>query len=345
MSFRSHRIIALAILVVVYAGYAGAQSASNYDVQLQQGASHLQAGDADRALASADAAIRMAPERWDGYALAGRALLRLKEYEPAADALSHAIERAPSAQQPMLRELRRRSLLQESGGAVASAPAAQAPAVAPVPAPPPAPPAAPRAALAQAASAPALQPSEPAVPVKARTRNRRLRSRADPPVWTDASSGLMWARPWNYPAGARGPWNFQGAQSFCSALRLGGYSNWRLPTAAEAQDVYLASSKKWAWSTPQFDADYGLNAALRDGTWKLPAISADGDTFKGDRLLVWTSTPGDASGEHAALYFGRSYSVKDESKAGVSLAGERSRNPFQGYALCVRPARTAPASP
>jgi hypothetical protein len=155
----------------------------------------------------------------------------------------------------------------------------------------------------------------------------------------------MWARPWDYPTDARAPWDFNGAQSFCSTLRLGGYSDWRLPNATEAQDVYLVSPKKWAWSSPQFDADYGLNSALRDGTWKPPMISANGDTFKGDRILVWTSTQGDAGGEHAALYFGRSYSIKDDAKTGVSLPGERTRNPFQGYALCVRSVRASAASP
>ncbi len=338
MSLRSNRIVALVILAAVCACYAGAQGTSDYDTQLQQGAAQLQAGDAEQALTSADAAIRMAPDRWDGFALAGRALLSLMRYEEAADSLSKAIELAPPSQQSALRGLRRASLTQESG--VAAAPAPAAPAAPVAPAAPATVRAAPAPALAPApAPAPQLTAATAATQVKSRPKGRRSRSSSDDPVWIDAADGLMWARPWDYPAGARGPWDFHGAQSLCSALRLGGYSDWRLPTAAEAQDVYLVSSKKWAWSSPEYDVDYGLNAALKDGTWKLPLITADGDTFKGDRLLVWTSTPGEASGEHAAIYFGSSYSIKDESKTGASLGRGSRRDPFQGYALCVRSGR------
>ena len=113
MSSRSNRIIALVFLAAVCACYAGAQGTSDYDTQLLQGAAQLQAGDANQALSSADAAIRMAPDRWDGFALAGRAL-------------SKAIELAPPAQQSALRALRRSSLVQESGAG--AAPAVQTPA-------------------------------------------------------------------------------------------------------------------------------------------------------------------------------------------------------------------------
>jgi hypothetical protein len=338
MSSRSNRSIALVFLAAVCACYAGAQGTSDYDTQLQQGAAQLQAGDANQALSSADAAIRMAPDRWDGFALAGRALLSLMHYEEAADALSKAIELAPPAQQSALRALRRSSLVQESGAG--AAPAVQTPAApaAPVaPATVEAAPAPPAPALAPTpAPAPQRTAATAAVRVKSRRQGGKFRSRSDDPVWIDASGGLMWARPWEYPAGVRGPWDFHGAQSFCSALRLGGYSDWRLPSVAEAQGVYLVSSKRWAWSSPEFDVDYGLNAALRDRSWTLPPITANGDTFNGDRLLVWTSTPGEVSGEHAAIYFGTSYSVKDDSKVGVSLGRGSRRNPFQGYALCVR---------
>jgi len=327
MKLLVHPIRALAIVAALYAANALAQGQSAHDVQLQQGTAQLHSGDADGALASGDAAIRIAPERWDGYALAGRALLKLKRYEEAADALSQAIERAPPSQQPALRELRRETLLQESGVAgpvrPSAVPAAAAVAAATVP-----------------AAAPAAQAAAPVVQARARV--------VTDAVWVDASTGLMWARPWDYPAGARGPWDFHGAESFCSALKMVGYSDWRLPSVAEAQHIYQVSSKRWQWSTPQFDPDYGLTDVLKRGGrggWKLPHIKADGDTFDGRRLLVWTSTPSEASGAHAALYFGRRYSVKDDSKVGAALPGEHRRNPFQGFALCVRPAQRTAAAP
>jgi tetratricopeptide (TPR) repeat protein len=329
MNIPSRRICAAALWVMIGACCAAQVQAqaqtlptSDYDLQIQQGTAQLQAGDAGAALAAGDAAIRMAPDRWDGYALAGRALSSQKHYEEAADALSKAIDRAPPQQQPALRDLRRQTLLAESGVESGAAPAA-------VVAPPVAPPV--------PAIPAAVQPS--AAASRSASRRRQQLFADESLVWLDASDGLMWARPWGYPPGTRSPWTFQGAESFCSSLRMLGHSDWRLPTLEEAQRVYLVSSKRWQWSSPQFEPAYGLNEALKRGIWKPAPINAAGDTFNGNRLLLWTSSPGDAAGEHAALYFGRRYSVKDDSKSGTSLAGESRRNPFQAYALCVRPAQ------
>jgi tetratricopeptide (TPR) repeat protein len=97
--------------------------ASGYDAFIQQGKSLLQAGSAEQATAAGKAAIAMSTERWEGYALVGGALMYLKRYEDAADALSEAINRAPEAKQAALRNLRRQCLLAESGSpAVANTP-------------------------------------------------------------------------------------------------------------------------------------------------------------------------------------------------------------------------------
>jgi formylglycine-generating enzyme len=94
-----------------------------YDTLIQQGKSQLD-GSAEQAAAAGKAAIKMSPERWEGYALVGGALMNLKRYEEAADTLSKAIERAPQSKQPTLRDLRRQCLLAESGSpAVANTPA------------------------------------------------------------------------------------------------------------------------------------------------------------------------------------------------------------------------------
>lgn len=100
-----------------------ASQPQDYDVVIQQGKSELQAGSAKQAFASGEAAIKMSASRWEGYALAGGALMNLKRYEEAADTLSKAIDRAPEAKQPALRDLRRQCLLAESGSPATTTPA------------------------------------------------------------------------------------------------------------------------------------------------------------------------------------------------------------------------------
>jgi hypothetical protein len=346
MKLLPRRIHILFLAIAVGAcSVAAAQATSDYSLQLQQGSAQLQAGNAEAALAAGDAAVRMAPDRWDGYELAGRALLRLQRYEAAADALSRAIERAPAAQQGPLRDLRRQALLAESGVAPAGRPAAAA--VAAASAPPavaaPAPASVPAPAPAVAAAVPVAPASAPAAPPVVASRSERRGARLvvpggplDSSVWLDGSTGLMWARPWAYPVSATGPWDFNGAQAFCSNLQILGYSDWRLPTLQEAQSVYLASAKRWRWSVPKFAPGYGLDDALSQGVWRPAGFTVDGDQFNGNRILLWTSTPGDQAGEHVGLYFGKRYNARDDQKLGIALAGERRRNPYQGYALCVR---------
>jgi tetratricopeptide (TPR) repeat protein len=326
---------------------AAAQAPSDYTLQLQQGSAQLQAGNAEAALAAGDAAVRMEPDRWDGYELAGRALLRLQRYEAAADALSRAIERAPAAQQGPLRDLRRQALLAESGVAPAGRPAGAAAATAAASAPVPVPAPASVPAPVPAVAAPSAVAPATVARVQEQPRSERRRARPvvpggplDSSVWLDGSTGLMWARPWAYPLSATGPWDFNGAQAFCSNLQILGYADWRLPTLQEAQSVYLASAKRWRWSVPKFAPGYGLDDALSQGVWRPAAFTVGGDTFNGNRILLWTSTPGDQAGEHVGLYFGKRYNARDDQKIGIALAGERRRNPYQGYALCVRSGQT-----
>jgi tetratricopeptide (TPR) repeat protein len=112
LTFRS---LSLALALIAVAPYSGGQAAPGYDALITQGNALLQAGNADQALKSGEAATKAGADRWEGYSLAGGALLNLKRYEDAADALSKAIERAPESKQPALRALRRECLLAESG--------------------------------------------------------------------------------------------------------------------------------------------------------------------------------------------------------------------------------------
>jgi tetratricopeptide (TPR) repeat protein len=108
----------------VCSGPALAQPTSPYDTLIQQGKAQLQAGGNDEALATAELAIKMDANRWEGYALAGGALMNLKRFEEAADRFSKAIELAPQNKQDGLRELRRQCFAAESG--VAPSPSAPA---------------------------------------------------------------------------------------------------------------------------------------------------------------------------------------------------------------------------
>ena len=51
--------------------------------------------------------------------------------------------------------------------------------------------------------------------------------------WTDPDTGLTWTKSDN---GAYVNWNQ--ANTYCTNLRLGGYTDWRLPTIDELQGIY-----------------------------------------------------------------------------------------------------------
>ena len=240
-------VIAALLLSMAAEAPAVAQTSMSFEAQISAGQAALAARSFDRALTLGDAAIRIDPERWDGYALAGLALLNLKQYEPAADALSKAIERAPDEQQSRLRDLRRQCLVAET-----SAPAQ--PATAPVA----------QSAAPTTASEPQTELAATPAPVARRSVGLNLRGSYEPSVWVDPSTGLTWGRPWYYPAPDKGwPWNFREAQSFCTKVYLGGYSDWRLPTAEELQHVFHTSSRGFLWSRPEFDPGYGIDEAFK----------------------------------------------------------------------------------
>jgi hypothetical protein len=79
--------------------------------------------------------------------------------------------------------------------------------------------------------------------------------------WTDPDTGLTWAKADN---GADINWNQ--AIAYCTNLRLGGYSDWRLPTIDELKNIYdvnagdihvkgnLKLSAGFLWSSTQKNA-------------------------------------------------------------------------------------------
>ncbi len=200
LSFRSFY---LSLLLIASASHSGTQAESNYDVLIQQGNEQLQAGRTDQALSSGGAAIKSRTDRWEGYALEGGALLNLKRYEDAADALSKAIDRAPDSNQHALRELRRQALLAESGdSALPKSNASNSP--------------------SQAVS-------------KAQIEDDRQRL-ADKLTWVEPETDLMWAK--NSRLAEYAHANFTRAARYCASLRTLGYTDWRLPTKVEFLRIY-----------------------------------------------------------------------------------------------------------
>jgi tetratricopeptide (TPR) repeat protein len=239
---------------------AGAHAAADYDAFIAQGNALLQAGNAGQALSSGESAIKISADRWEGYALAGSALMNLKRYEPAADALSKAIERAPESKQPALRDLRRQCLLAESGYPSVADTSGRA--------------AAPEAAPAAAAAA------GPDAQVQRENERKRLVAKL---TWTDPATGLMWAkysRPAEYAHA-----NFTRATDYCAALRALGYADWRLPSAAEFTHIYHFAADS---ATVRLDGDLAGNKDILRylGFWTSTPGHHDGE-----HVLVFEGEP------------------------------------------------------
>jgi tetratricopeptide (TPR) repeat protein len=234
--------VRLGCVVLALLAGAGAHAAPDYDAFIAQGNALLQSGNAGQALSSGESAIKISADRWEGYALAGSALLNLKRYEPAADALSKAIERAPESKQPALRDLRRQCLLAESGY----------PSVANT-------------------GGPAAPAAEPDAQVQRENERKRLVAKL---TWTDPATGLMWAkygRPSEYAHVS-----FTRANDHCAALRVLGYADWRLPSAVEFRHIYHFAAGS---ATVQLDGDLASNKDILRylGFWTSTAGDRDGE--------------------------------------------------------------------
>lgn len=93
------------------------------------------------------------------------------------------------------------------------------------------------------------------------------------PTWTDSATGLMWTKKDN---GSDVDWNK--ASAYCSNLQLAGYSDWRLPTIEELQEIY--------------DPSVSVQKVFEMGTFKVHV--------KGNLMLTgwdWSSSQGDAPGK------------------------------------------------
>jgi tetratricopeptide (TPR) repeat protein len=320
---RSFRSLCLAVALIAGASGAGALAASGYDAFIAQGNALLQAGNADQALNSGEAAIKISADRWEGHALAGGALMNLKRYEDAADALSKAIDRAPESKQPALRDQRRQCLLAESGYPAvtnSSVPTSTSPAEIVL-----------WKSIENSHTAADFQnylgqyPNgafvEPArshlADTEAQLENDRKRLVAKL-TWTDPATGLMWAkysRPSEYAHA-----NFSRATEYCAALRSLGYADWRLPAVGEFMRIYHFAADS---ATVQLDGELAMNK----------------DILR--YLGFWTSTPGDQDGEHVLVFEGKSVSSRNNEGAG-RVGGWLAGHPWNGAIVCVRDQTGAP---
>jgi len=322
MQTLSCRSLCLCLALIANASHSGAQSEPGYDVLIQQGNAQLQAGSTDQALTSGEAAIKIRADRWEGYALAGSALMNLKRYEDSADALSKAIERAPDSNQPALRDLRRQCLIAESGypsvaNSSASGTTRQTEIVL-------------WKSIENSHNAADFQsyldqyPNGAfAVPARSHLTAAKTQFEDDRQhlvaklTWTDPTTGLMWAKYSRHAEYARA--NFTRATGYCAALRSLGYTDWRLPTAVEFMRIY------------HFAADSAR-------------VQLDGGLASNEEILrflgFWTSTRGDKEGEHILAFEGKSVSSRNNDGDG-RVGGWFAGHPWNGAIVCVRDQKNA----
>ena len=265
MNTPSLRSLCLALVLIAAGSYSAAHAAPDYEAFITQGNALLKAGNAAQALNAGEGAIKYKADRWEGFALVGGALMNLKRYEDAADALSKAIDRAPESKQPALRDLRRQCLLAESGY--------------------------PAAANTRAPATPGQAESHSAdTDAQLETERKRLVAKS---TWTDPATGLMWAkysRPSEYAHAS-----FARATDYCAALRLLGYADWRLPTVVEFMRIYHFAADS---ATVQFDGELATNKDILRylGFWTSTPGERDGEhvlVFEGKSV---SSRNGDGEG-------------------------------------------------
>jgi tetratricopeptide (TPR) repeat protein len=106
-------ILKAALILLLATSQTRAQS--SYDSLIQRGNAQLQSGSVNEALEIGQRAIKLAPDRWQAYALTGGVLMNLKRYEEAADQFSEGIRLAPASKQAQLRDLRKQCVMAETG--------------------------------------------------------------------------------------------------------------------------------------------------------------------------------------------------------------------------------------
>jgi tetratricopeptide (TPR) repeat protein len=97
---------------------------ADYNSALAQAKADLSAGHNAEALAGSQKAIGIDPSRWEAYLVAGSALENQKQFDPAIDNYTKALERAPEAKKAGVRDL-----LEQCKKLTAASPGVSAPAL------------------------------------------------------------------------------------------------------------------------------------------------------------------------------------------------------------------------
>ena len=114
-------LIALWIALSSCQSLALAQKPFEYESVVQAARTYLAADKPDDALAKAEQAMRLDLARWEAYAIAGEALMKLNRYHEAENILDNAIERAPSNTQGRLQDILSQCIIDESSSIASSA--------------------------------------------------------------------------------------------------------------------------------------------------------------------------------------------------------------------------------
>jgi hypothetical protein len=123
-------------------------------------------------------------------------------------------------------------------------------------------------------------------------------------IWIDPETRLMWTKKDN-----GSDVNWQKARNYCQNLRLGGYSNWRLPAIDELNEIYDPKANITGQMGSGSPATWHVKGNLQLSGWQ------------------WSNTQGNASWQAWLFLFAN---------------GERYSAPLTGSGLdrvlCVRPA-------
>ena len=122
-------------------------------------------------------------------------------------------------------------------------------------------------------------------------------------TWTDPATELMWTQKDN---GSDVDWNQ--ADAYCSNLKLGDYSDWRLPTIDELQGIYDPSvSIKTVFDAGAATVHVKGNLKLTGWYWSSAQGDAPGKPWQGARSFIFhhdTGEPGYTG------FLGFSYSMR-----------------------------------
>jgi hypothetical protein len=147
--------------------------------------------------------------------------------------------------------------------------------------------------------------------VQARAQNQTPANAPAPPpladtadVWHDPATGLMWTRKDDHGKG----FEWDQAKSYCSNLRLGDYTDWRLPEIQELSSLYDPSSSAYY---------HGLGMRI--------AYHIKGQIQLSSYAAIWSNTVGKSSDQ--AMYFGFDRNTQISYKMSHSMGL---------HALCVR---------